>query len=204
MSRKRSQIEIYSLEDFKKADRLGRIRMHMLEPERFALNDQDDIYYRQLQQAYQLVFEELRHSVAIRAIQEAIPGAEMWHRANRILQDIYELFAPFLRKNKDLRRAILVEKLYEMAKVAEKRAYGSYTDDQGNVQEWADPDWMVIVERLYTQAGKFEGLDQHDAPLLDPDEIQIPEIEITADPAAFLAAQAENSGEEADWDEADD
>lgn len=203
MSRKPSQIEIYSLEDFKKADRIGRIRMHMIEPERFALNDQDDEYYRQLQQAYQLVFEEMRQSVAIKAIQEAIPGAESWHRANRILLDIYELFAPFLKKNKELRRAILVEKLYMMADVAEKKAIFEYTDSDGVKHQGADQEWMVIAERLYTQAGKFEGLDEHDTTLIDPDEIQIPHIEITADPAAFLAAQNEEA-EEAEYDEDDD
>lgn len=204
MSRKLSQIEIYSLEDFRKADRIGRIRMHMLEPDKFALNDQDDTYYRQLQQAYQLVFEELRQSVAIRAIQEGIPGAESWHMANRILKDIYELFAPFLKKNKELRRAILVEKFYAMAKVAEGKAMFEYTDDEGVTHQCADQDWMMIAEKLYTQAGKFEGLDQHEVTMLDPDEIQIPEIEITADPAAFLAAQAEESGEADDYDDEDD
>jgi len=198
MSKKQSKIEIYSLEDFKKSDRIGRIRMHMLEPERFVLNDLEETYYRHLQQAYHLVFGELQESVAIRAIQEAIPGAESWYLANRILRDIYELFSPFLQKNRELRRAILVEKLYEMAKAAEKHAYGK----RPNGQEYADPEWMAIAERLYTQAGKFEGLDQHEAPMLDPDEVQIPHIEITADPAAFLAAQAEDSGEEAEeWDD---
>lgn len=203
MSKKESRIEIYSQADFNKADRIGRIRMHMLEPDRFALNDPDEEYYRQLQQAYQLVFEELRQSVAIRAIQETIDGAESWHKANRILQDIYELFAPFLKKNKELRRAILVEKLYMMAKVAESKAVFEYTDSDGVTQSGADQEWMVIAERLYSQAGKFEGLDEHDTALIDPDEIKIPNIEITSDPAAFLAAQNEEA-EEAEDDEYDD
>lgn len=198
MSRRRSGIEIYSLEDFRKADRLGRIRMHMLEPEKFCLDDQDERYYRMLQQAYQLVFDELRQSVAIRVIQETIPEAESWYMANRLLRDIYELFAPFVNKNKELRRAILVEKLYHLARVAEKNALVTYTDEKGIETEVANADWMEMAQRLYTQAGKFEGLDQHEAALIDPDEIQIPAIEITADPQAFLAAQAEESDEEAD------
>lgn len=203
MSRKQSKIEIYSLDDFHKADRVGRIRMHMIEPDRFALNDQDEAYYRQLQQAYQLVFEELRQSVAIRAIQEAVPGAETWHRANVILKDIYELFSPFLKKNKELRRAILVEKLYSLAKVAESKAVFEYKDSDGIVQSGADMEWMVVAERLYSQAGKFEGLDEHDTAMIDPDEIQIPSIEITSDPNAFLEAQHKEA-EEAEDDEWDD
>lgn len=172
--------------------------MHMLEPEKFCLDDQDERYYRMLQQAYQLVFDELRQSVAIRVIQETIPEAESWYMANRLLRDIYELFAPFVNKNKELRRAILVEKLYHLARVAEKNALVTYTDENGIQTEVANSDWMAMAERLYTQAGKFEGLDPREATLLDPDEIQIPAIEITADPQAFIAAQAEESDEEAD------
>lgn len=203
MSRKQSKIEIYSLADFQKADRIDRLRMYMIEPDRFALNNEDLEYYRQLNQAYQLVFDEIRQSVAIRAIQEAVPGAESWHRANAVLRDIYELFAPFFKKNKDLRRAILVEKLYAMAAIAERKAHGSYEDEEGKKHEFADQEWMLVAERLYTQAAKFEGLDQHDVEMLDPDEIRIPVIEITSDPAAFIDAQAKEA-EEADDDEWDD
>lgn len=201
MSKRLSKIEIYSLEDFLKADRINRIRMYMIEPEKFCLDDADERYYRMLQQAYQLVFDELRQSVAIRVIQETIPEAESWYMANRLLRDIYELFAPFVNKNKELRRAILVEKLYSLARVAEKNALVTYTDENGVETEVANSEWMAIAERLYTQAGKFEGLDQHEAPMLDPDEIRIPEIEITADPQAFLAAQTEDSEEADDYDD---
>lgn len=201
MSKRLSKIEIYSQADFQKADRIGRLRMHMIEPDKFVLNNSDDEYYRQLNQAYQLVFEELRQSVAIRAIQEAIPGAESWFKANAILRDIYELFAPFLVKNKDLRRAILVEKMYAMAQIAESKAHGVTKDEEtGEEYEWANSEWMLIAERLYSQAAKLEGLDQHESAVLDPDEIQIPAIEITSDPAAFIEAQTQEA-EEAEEDE---
>lgn len=203
MSKKQSKIEIYSLGDFRKADRIGRLRMYMIEPDRFDLNNEDQNYYNDLNRAYQLVFEELQMSVAIRAIQGVIPGAESWHKANAILRDVYELFGPFLIKNKELRRAILVEKLYAMAKIAESRAYGEYQDEDGKNHEWADQEWMLVAEKLYSQAAKIEGLDQHEQQMIDPDDIMIPAIEITSDPAAFIAAQAEEA-EEAEDDEDDD
>lgn len=189
MSKKTSTIEIYSQADFHKADRLDRIRMHMIEPERFILGDDDDAYYRQLQQAYHLVFQELRESVAMKAIMENVPGADTWHRANRILRDIYTLFSPFVQKNKDLRRAILLEKLYMMADVAQNRAVFTCTDDDGKEKECADRDWMEMAERLLSQAARIEGLDQPEKSAFDPDELVIPEIEITSDPAAFIEAQ---------------
>lgn len=172
--------------------------MHMVEPDRFILGDEDEAYYRQLQQAYHLVFDELRESVAMKAIMENVPGADTWHRANKVLRDIYEIFAPFVKKNKDLRRAILLEKLYLMADVAQKRAVFTYTDDAGDEQEGADLEWMAMAERLLGQAAKIEGLDQPEKSGFDPDELVIPEIEITSDPAAFLASQMESEDAEID------
>lgn len=171
----------------------------MLEPERFVLSDDDGEYYRQLQHAYHMVFDELRESVAMKAIMENVPGANTWHRANKVLRDIYELFSPFLKKNKDLRRAIVLEKLYMLADVAQKRAVFTYTDDKGDQQEGADREWMEMAERLLTQAAKIEGLDQPEKAAFDLDELLIPEIEITSDPAAFLASQMEF--EDAEFDD---
>ncbi|RTL04776.1 hypothetical protein EKK58_09660 [Candidatus Dependentiae bacterium] len=177
--------------------------MHMIEPDRFVLNDSDEQYYLQLQKAYHLVFDELRESVAMKAIMEQVPGADTWHRANRILRDIYALFSPFVQKNKDLRRAILLEKLYMMADVAQKNAVYKYEaqDAEGNKieKEGADLEWMELAGKLYAQAAKIEGLDQPEVIMLNPDEITIPAIEVTSDPQAFLAAQADI--EDADYDE---
>lgn len=178
--------------------------MHMIEPERFVLTDSDENYYRQLQEAYHLVFDELRESVAMKAIMETVQGADSWHRANKLLRDIYTLFSPFVQKNKDLRRAILLEKLYMMADVAQKKAVYSYQSESkdGELKEMqgADLEWMELAGKLYAQAAKIEGLDSPETQLMNPDDLTIPEIEITSDPAAFLASQA---GEDADFEELD-
>ncbi len=49
----------------------------------------------------------------------------------------------------------------------------------------------------------MEGLSQDGAPPIDPDDIVIPEIEITSDPSAFIEAQYDDAeaDEEADDDE---
>lgn len=175
----------------------------MIEPDRFVLNDQDDVYYRQLQEAYHLVFDELRESVAMKAIMENVRGCDTWHRANKVMRDIYTLFSPFVQKNKDLRRAILLEKLYLMADVAQKKAVYEYLseDKEGNVvkNQGADLEWMELAGKLYAQAAKIEGLDAPEVSVMDPDDLTIPEIEITSDPQAFLNAQ--NDIEDAEeWD----
>lgn len=198
MSKKQSKIEIYSLADFQKADRLDRIRMNMIEPERFVLDDADWKYAKDLESAWLLVSNETRESVAIRLIQNQVYGAESWYRANRMLRDIEALYAPFLKKNQEVQRARVVEKLYAMAEVAEKKAYG--TEDDGETV-WADKEWMVIAQKLYKDAAEMDGIQHDNSPPIDPDDLVIPEIEITSDPVAFLEAQ---TGEVYDFDDIPD
>ena len=180
--------------------------MHMIEPDKFLLNDQDENYYRQLQEAYHLVFDELRESVAIKAIMLNVPGADTWHRANKIIRDIYTLFSPFVQKNTVLRRAIMLEKIYMMADVAQKKAIYEYkeTDPEGKEVkvQGADIEWMELAGKLYAQAAKIEGLDNPEISVIDPDSIEIPEIVITSDPQAFINAQ-KYIEEPEDWPEED-
>jgi hypothetical protein len=185
------KIEIYSIEDFKKAPLIDRIRMYMIEPERFDLNDRDFQYYRKLNQAFQIVFEEVAEGAAIKMIQMAVEGCENLVIAKKVLADCFELFGPMVKKNKDMRRAILVEKMYELAAKAEKNAHWSENDENGVPQMRFDKDWMEIAANLYEKAGKFEGLDKHDVPILNPDDLEIPELIITPDPQVFIEAQSE-------------
>jgi hypothetical protein len=196
------KIEIYSIEDFKKAPLLDRIRMYMIEPERFDLNDRDYQYYRKLNQAFQIVFEEVAEGAAIKMIQMAVEGCENLVIAKKVLADCFELFGPMIKKNKDMRRAILVEKMYELAAKAEKNAHFTTNDENGVPKHHFDAEWMQIAANLYEKAGKFEGLDKHDVPILNPDDLEIPELIITPDPQVFIEAQSEPFDEYED--EADD
>lgn len=192
---KKKKIEVYSLADFNKATRLDRIRMHMIEPERFQLDYDDQDYYEGMQKAYHMVFDNMRESQAVKMIQNEITGFETWYKAKRLLSDVQLLFGEFVEKNRDLRRAILVEKLYRMAEKAEQRAIFTDIDENGIETEYADKEWIELAAKLYTDAAKIEGLDQHQVPMVNPDEIVIPAIEITSDPQAFLEAQLEEAEE---------
>lgn len=197
MSKKRS-LQIYSLADFQKADRLDRIRMHMIEPERFDLGDDDQKYFQALQEAWLLVCNETREVVAIRLIQEQVPGFDSWYRSNKLLRDVETLFAPFLERNKAVQRARVVEKLYLMASIAERQAM---VKDEDTGEIYGDKEWMEIAGKLLMDAAKLDGLDRDTTELINPDDVTIPEIEITSDPQAFFDAQA---SDEADYDEFDE
>lgn len=186
MSEKRYKLEIYSLEQFQKADRIDRIRMNMIEPDRFVLTDVDWQYAKDLEHAWLLVSSETREAVAINLIRNGVPGAESWYKANRILRDVESLYAPFLSRNREMQRARVIERMYHFAEIAEKRAV--FMDEAGN--ECVDQEWLVIAQKFLKEAAEMEGLNAVNALPFNPDDLVIPEIEITSDPSAFLEEQA--------------
>ena len=201
MSKKLLKLEIYSLADFQKADRIDRIRMHMIEPDRFILGNDDQDYYHQLQDAWRLVSNEMRESVSIRLIQEQVDGAESWFKANRLLRDLEALFAPFLDQNRELQKRKVIDRLYKYAEIADKKAV--YQDEAGN--DVVDQEWLKIAQQFTKDAAEMDGLGADGAAPLNPDEFQIPDFEITSDPQAFLDAQTEEiDAEEYEFDELED
>lgn len=185
MSEKRYKLEIYSLDQFQKADRIDRIRMNIIEPDRFVLTDADWQYAKDLEHAWLLVSSETREAVAINLIRNSVPGAESWYKANRILRDVEALYAPFLSRNREMQRARVIERMYHFAELAQKRAV--FTDDDGN--ECIDQEWLLIAQKFLKEAAEMEGLDATNALPFNPDDLVIPEFEITSDPEAFLEEQ---------------
>lgn len=200
MSKKQLTLEIYSLADFQKASRIDRIRMSMVEPDRFVLDNDDYDYYRQLMAAWHLVSNECRESVALRLIQNEVDGAESWYKANRILRDVEELFAPFMERNRELQRRKVIDRLYAYAEIAHNKAV--YKDEED--KEQVDKDWIQLAQRFLKDAAEMEGLSMEGAPPIDPDSIVIPEIEITSDPEAFIDAEYADDGGEWSDEEADE
>lgn len=191
MSKKQLTLEIYSLADFQNASRIDRIRMSMVEPDRFVLGNDDEDYYRQLMTAWHLVSNECRESVALRLIQNEVDGAESWYKANRILRDVEELFAPFMERNRELQRRKVIDRLYAYADIADKKAICK--DENG--LEQIDKDWIQLAQKFLKDAAEMEGLSMDGAPPLDPDDFIIPEVEITSDPSAFIEAEYQEEDE---------
>ena len=118
---KPTSLQIYSQRDFQEADKLDRIYMSELEPDKFCLTDTEEKYYKKLIEAYQLVFEEISEANAIRLIRAQVTEFESLTSANRLLNDVQSYFGRFFNKNKNYRRAILVEKFYALGAQAEER-----------------------------------------------------------------------------------
>ena len=194
MSRK--PLKIYANKDFKNASRLDRIYMWMIEPERFdhLLTQEEEEHARKLQQAYHGVFQELRRSAAVKWIQNNVRGAESLYLANRVLDDMQEVFGRFLDKNLALKQAIVVEKMYEDAEMM--RALAKKLKDDGDWERAGN--LLEKANKVRNDAAQLEGLHKIQKDFR-PEEFAIPEVVITSDPAVL-----NENFEDAELDEDDE
>ena len=179
----RMQLQTYKVEDFREADRLGRIQMWLMQFDLFdgMMSDADQNYYNDLHQAYQLCYMETRKSIAIRLIQSNIRGCESFYRANRLYGDMQDLFGRFLKKNKEFQLSVVIEKIYHHVKKMEDLA-ALLEQEEKLVESGMMRD---MASKRLMEAAKLEGLDKVETGF-DPSEFEFPEIEVTSDPDALV------------------
>lgn len=190
----KKQLSLYTKNDFKKADRLERIYLSMIEPDLFEpmLSYDEEAYMKQLHQAYQGCYKQLSRGAAIKFIQTTIQGCEMIGRANRLLDDMQKLYGRFIDKNLALKQSILVEKMYEDAERIS--GMGKRMADEGNYEAAAN--MLERANLIREKAAKIEGLDRVNKGW-QPEDFELPELVITTDPKALK----EPEYEDAEYDE---
>lgn len=160
--------------EFRQASRVEKLQLVLREIQLEAWLSQPDFeYWQRLQQVFALTFKQFDQTKAIRVIRNQVPGAERYEVARRLYEDMASVYGPFMKRNKDLARAILIQRLWSI---------GVRLEQQGLLVEAAE---------AFEKAGKFEGLDKHEHFELDPDDIKLPEIHITNDPRYANAEEAE-------------
>ncbi len=169
MSKELSRKRIYNIADFKKASRIEKFYIYMMQPDSFVLTDKDYNYFTAVQQAFALTCDQISMATAIALIQMTIPEFESWNMANKLYSDVQNLYGEIIQRNKEFQRTLTVEKLRQLAEKAE---------EEGNITE---------ARRCLTAAGKFEHFDKPDIEVFDPREIEIPEPIFTSDPSALEA-----------------
>lgn len=174
MSKLRS-LSIIEEPDFKKASRLEKFSLVLREPDlEVLLTNQEWEHWQRVQQVFALCFKQFDQPKAIRVIRAQIPGADRYEVAKRLYDDMSEVYGPVQRRNKDMSRAILVQRLWSI---------GVRLEQQGKLLEAAE---------VFEKAGKFEGLHEQDAADFNPDDIVLPVPIITNDPRYANAEQIEH------------
>jgi hypothetical protein len=167
--------------DFKKASRREKFSMVLKEPRLDAmLTNQEAEHWERVQAVFALCFKQFDQTKAIRVIRSHIAGAERYEVAKRLYDDMCEVYGPVQKRNKEMARAMLVQRLWSI---------GVRLEQKGALVEAAE---------VFEKAGKFEGLDKDEVKEFNPDDIILPVPIITNDPRF---ANAEDVEYETDEDE---
>jgi hypothetical protein len=113
MSNKPSNVRRFTVDDFKSADRIERIFIWMMEPEKFILNPRDEIYMDELKQAYIIMTEEMEEVRRMKKLKQLWPE----HRPvqlMKLMDDSESLFGRFRKMNKDFQDKLVRERLMGM------------------------------------------------------------------------------------------
>lgn len=169
MSTTLSRKRVFSLKDFKAADRVDRFYIHMMQPSDFELNDQDKRYLEVLKRAYVIMCEG--HTRREMVIQIAALEEEASQNTYRILRDAESLFGRFEDVDRRIQRGIIRERLELLAKKAKENE---------DIEE---------ERKCYEALIKLDRLDQPE--MAANADTTLPMLVITDDPAALEAEDAE-------------
>ena len=95
----------FNNDDFKAADRFGKMYMRLVQPDDFDLNDRDEKYFQKLKWVYPLLAEGRPRRHIRNTIME-IDGGLWRNQAEGLIKDAERLFANFGKVNKTLLRGV--------------------------------------------------------------------------------------------------
>jgi len=148
--------------DFKSADRIQRMYMHLMAPEQFDLRDSEDKYLDDMKKAWSLMTEDFRTQRESRKlIMELIPGRNV----SKLIRDTEALFGKLEKVNIDTQASIYRTKLIMLARKAEQN------DDIEEARK--------CIEALM----KLDGIDGKNN--LEKIPTTLPQLELTTDPKAL-------------------
>lgn len=167
MSKKRSQVRIYSQNDFRAANRIERIHIHLMFPDDFHLKESEIVHLERCRGAFAVMSDHFDQATRISRIRAIDPDHISIYIACKLMNDAKELFGDIIKVNKKFDRMILREKLIALAKQAE--------DDKD----------FAEARRNYMAVMKLDQLHRDDQNVVDPADLQLPDITFTSDISAI-------------------
>lgn len=164
MSKSVLKKKVYELEDFKRATRLERLHMHLMQPYDFHLNDQDHEYLEKLRECFSIMQNAVSKQQTIRTMEDREPFSQT-REIYSIIHDTQQLFGNLVESNKNIDRMAVSEKLIQLAELATNKK-----DYETAMKCW---------ERYY----KLNRLHEKDETALK--DLNVPDWEFTSDLSAL-------------------
>jgi len=200
MSKQLLKIRIYTEKDFKKASRIERIGMYLIQPN-LMLSPSDEAYKAKLLQIFHIQCEAMSQMEIIRKVTELYPRMKL-ATVHKMMTDAESVFGSLMKRNKDVTRAVLIEKARRIHDIALEGIFIDvfYLDEESGQEksrkEMIQPPNLKQANEALKLIAKLEQLDQPDSVENVYDNLTFPEMTFTTDPAALT--------EDAEFEEVED
>ncbi len=182
-SKRRSTKLLFELTEFKKATKVERMYMHLLDPFRYQLRDSEDEYLKVLTEAYSIICEGRPTRESRRIVRERLEGRTSY-RTTAIIKDCQDLYGRFEEVNQRVQAGIYRDKLQLLAKKAEQIA---------EIAE-NEADAISAIKEARRCYESLISLDQANKIELNKDiDTNLPEIEFTESLSLSLGEHAEDA-----------
>lgn len=182
-------VRIYTASEFKAANRVDRLYMHLQQPADLKLSNTDEIYLEDLTEIFHICSHYLSDRKAMAVLKNSIFKKRNFSRATlyRMMIDAKNLFGNVIERNKDFDRAVLREKFIEIHRLM--IAQGKNT---GNVKAYEQA--RLALFNLM----KLDGTDMQEKENgLRAEDLKLPQLIITNNPEA-LKGDGHKSGDDLD------
>lgn len=173
---------LFDRDAFRKGDRIERVYMHLIDPHRYKLKANEEVYLQMVQEAFAIIVANpSRHEARRLIVQNVVKPISDSRQGNRnkisgiqLMKDAENIFGRFEDINKRLQRGLMrdritlrLNKLYQAADAGEE------------VDKFIAKYEEVLM--------KLDRLDE----IIDMDQVDttIPELDLTTDPSALLQAE---------------
>lgn len=174
------QKRTYSQADWDAADRFGKILIHLMEPDKWPLNNRDEEYLKRMRQVWAIMVENGSQRARVKLISEAVGINE--RNVKALMEDAQAFFGDLLSVDSVLEKGVIAEKYWTLHDMAMENE-----DYEG-------------AAKMLDRITRLKGYDREDGGIKREDLV-LPEIIFTSNPKALTASAEE--GEEIEYENLD-
>lgn len=186
MSTQLSRVRIYTEQEFKAASRVERIGMHLIQ-EKLMLSPSDEAYKSELWSIFNIQCSSFSQLEIIRKVKDLYPRKKM-ATVRRMITDAESVFGSLLKRNKDVSRAVRIERL---SKIHEMAVNGVFVEEVVMIDgQEVKANKCLIEPNLKVAVDAIKIIDKIESEIKDDqkmiDELTIGDIIFTNDPDALI------------------
>lgn len=191
MSKALSQLRVFTERDFKEANRVERIFIWMMEPEKFTLNHYDQTYFDRLKTIFTIMCENLEQKVQMTLIQNIYTELAPYQLYG-LMNDAEALFGKVRKVNKDFQRGLQRERLKSYIEwLSPKEIDPKKEPDNSKPFKPVPDDAAKLLLKAEELLMKLDRLDaEENDETFDWDSLKIPKADFTSDPKYLHAEDA--------------